>query len=818
MPKVQSAGECKAIGELCSGISDCCPTYVTELGTFYGYCQGTCRPVDGINNNYNELEWCKQYIYTQSGSKLPGFDYYANYQTVYDPAISSARTYNFLWDHNKVLQYMSMVNHPCDLLFFGHQTSPQVMNSGFIANYDEKSNLVRMFEGYSLIQHTLYNTRGYGGVYAAESPISGLSTSSVDPAGNMHKSTDSLGNEVAYFYDDLDRLVKKIDYRYDGHISETEFYYDSYSPLTGGESCSTTDNSFDLLCEVRDESGYEKYLYDVRERLIWMEKTIYDENLGPHRYTMEFGYDEGDNIILITMPDGRDVKFEYSSINQIKKVYYETTEFIHDGGFEEGLKYWGDEFPYFDIPEAELIIDDPAQCYEGNKCIKAVKGNWWVIQWLKLQPNTEYVISYYTKDGQSLENDGPRVAICSDDDIGWCGQQYVSCSVISTDTWQYHECVFESPSTTDNNPNIHIMIGSDGIDKERYVLVDSLSLQQTEHQNEEMKLLANLDYTASGKVKEVILNPDAESSEDIIYSTYDYDHKNQLRAMYHSFESPKNENNIIFKRGMSYDPVGNIDHISYDVDINDPENLLSTDESYVYDNLYRLTNADFDGTTFEYTYKNLLGDRDTLITNEPDMDSLTYHYNGYQVSSVDRDADTITYGYDDYGNVISSFHPEFGLFGFSYDTLNRLIESERSGIVTTFAYDYNDARVKKTGPAGTTFYLYKGEVTLAEDIIPEGYCPYNCGNINTDKNNAVDINDVNTLMNMIYGILPASAMCAANVDGSPDNTVNVYDLLVLMEYVIDGNGALACTGKGYLDDNPDAGWTIEQVQDYISGS
>ncbi|MBU0894294.1 MAG: carbohydrate binding domain-containing protein [Nanoarchaeota archaeon] len=168
------------------------------------------------------------------------------------------------------------------------------------------------------------------------------------------------------------------------------------------------------------------------------------------------------------------------------------TNNIINGCFEEGSLNWG-------AGAENAIIEDSDFCYSGNKCAKAIRGNWGFDQSLTLEPNTFYELSFWLKDGTT--EIGSRVAICSEDDVGWCGEKYISCGGVTFkgEGWEKIVCAFTSPESTDNNPSLVIMAGTDPYDENEYHYVDGIVLKKTNRGGFSCNI--PLIYQANGNVE-----------------------------------------------------------------------------------------------------------------------------------------------------------------------------------------------------------------------------------------------------------------------------------------------------------------------------
>jgi RHS repeat-associated protein len=131
------------------------------------------------------------------------------------------------------------------------------------------------------------------------------------------------------------------------------------------------------------------------------------------------------------------------------------------------------------------------------------------------------------------------------------------------------------------------------------------------------------------------------------------------------------------------------------------QNLLNgITESYTYDLIYQLTQAAQGGNVTESYSYDAVGNRLTSLT----VPSLSYNSSNELVSTFRS-----SYTYDYNGNLTSKANSS-GTTGFTWDYENRLtsVTLPNGGGTVTFKYDPFGRRIQKSGPAGTSNYLYDG--------------------------------------------------------------------------------------------------------------
>lgn len=150
--------------------------------------------------------------------------------------------------------------------------------------------------------------------------------------------------------------------------------------------------------------------------------------------------------------------------------------------------------------------------------------------------------------------------------------------------------------------------------------------------------------------------------------------------------------------------ASNLQDLNYQFDKNGniitlTDNLRSNIRNFTYDDLDRLTqasNVPAQGggyTTFSYQYDSIGN-----MTYKSDVGVMTYGVNAGPHALTS--AGGYTYQYDANGNMISGKNKAM-----SYDAENRLIGVNELGTITSFLYDGDGGRVKKTTATSSTLYI-----------------------------------------------------------------------------------------------------------------
>ena len=174
-----------------------------------------------------------------------------------------------------------------------------------------------------------------------------------------------------------------------------------------------------------------------------------------------------------------------------------------------------------------------------------------------------------------------------------------------------------------------------------------------------------------------------------VNTNYSYDSLSHLLSVLHQTGT-----NTLDGASYTYDPAGNR--------TSKGNYLNGTTSNYTYDPLYELTQVTQGGSTTESYSYDPVGNR-LSSSGVPN-----YNYNASNELTLNSNG---SYTYDANGNTLSDPSGK----SYTWDFENRLTQVVNSGVgTTTFKYDPFGRRIQKSGPLGTTNYLYDGPNAIEE--------------------------------------------------------------------------------------------------------
>jgi RHS repeat-associated protein len=179
--------------------------------------------------------------------------------------------------------------------------------------YDAQDRLTKVIDPKGL--HTDYTYSGLGDLTQLSSPDTGITSYTVDEAGNRRTQTDARGVTVTMQYDALNRLTRQsnsqddevIVYRYDG---------------VGAEKLCASSSPVGRLSQIEDRLGLLTYCYDHRGNVIAKHRTP-SKFTPPHlavTWSVHYSHTLADQLRTLQYPDGERVIYERDAAGRIRSV------------------------------------------------------------------------------------------------------------------------------------------------------------------------------------------------------------------------------------------------------------------------------------------------------------------------------------------------------------------------------------------------------------------------------------------------------------------------------------------------------------------
>jgi RHS repeat-associated protein len=562
--------------------------------------------------------------------------------------------------------------------------------------YDGNNNLASVSKPLNLTTTatTSYTYNSFGEVLTTTDPLGNTTTNTYDSHGNMLSVTspvptsNTTASVTQFQYNTLGELtqitdpngnVSKLTYSSVGLIASitdaqnntTNFQYDSLGDriavidALGNQTSFTYDPMSRLLGITYPDKSTASFTYDVRGRRI----TSTDQNAKTTTYT----YDDADRLTVVTDPANNATQYAYDTEDNLLSTADangHTTSFMYNN------RGWMTQTT-FPSTLAEYYTYDLV----GNRLSKTDRnGN--TIQYLydalyrlaqKTYPNSTNVEYVYDIANKVLQVSDPT---------GTYGFAYdnMGRQISTTTQYAFLAGTYSNGYTYDAASNRTSLTAPDG----------SISTYGYDTLNR-LNGLANswagsfgFSYDALGR-RTQLTRPNG------VNTNYSYDSLSHLLSVLHMAGM-----NTLDGASYTYDPAGNrTAKTNY---------LSGVASNYSYDPLYELTQVIQGASTTESYSYDPVGNR-LSSSGVP-----TYNYN---VSNELTSNSNGSYTYDNNGNTLTEANGN----GYTWDFENRLAQavvSGTSGGTTTFKYDPFGRRIQKSGPLGTTDYLYDGSNSIEE--------------------------------------------------------------------------------------------------------
>jgi RHS repeat-associated protein len=491
-----------------------------------------------------------------------------------------------------------------------------------------------------------------------------------DAKGELTQITDPKGNSTTLTYTPVGLIATITDaqnnlttYQYDSRgdrtavidalQNQTSFSYDSMGRLTG--------------ITYPDHSTVS-FTYDIRGRRI----TSTDQNGKTTTYT----HDDADRLTAVTDPASNNTQYAYDTEDNLLSI---TDANGHATQFAYNARGWVTQTTF-----PSTLAESYAYDLVGNLLSKTDrKGN--TIQYLydslyrmtqKTYPDTTNVEYAYDLANKVLQVNDPT---------GTYGFAYDNMGRLVGTSTQYASVsgpTFTNSYTYDAASNRTSLTAPDG----------SISTYGYDTLNR-LNGLANSWAGSFSFTYDALSRTTQLTRPNGVNTNYSYDSLSHVLSVLHQTGT-----NALDGASYTYDPAGNR--------TSKGNYLNGTTSNYTYDPLYQLTQVALGGSTTESYSYDLVGNR-LSSTGVPDY--------SYDASNELTSNSNGGYSYDANGNTLSDPSGR----SYTWDFENRLIQAVvpgTNGGTTTFKYDPFGRRIQKSGPLGTTNYLYDGKW---ENVIEE---------------------------------------------------------------------------------------------------
>lgn len=596
-------------------------------------------------------------------------------------------------------------------------TDPTLLSLTTTYAYDTLGRVTRITDPEGHITETLYDANGkvYQTRVHHKQPgdtfdIRTYTTRTYDAADRLVSQTDIYGNETHYEYDEMGNVIKVTDannhitrYEYDamgrrtavidanGHRTETVFDLAGRVVQTIDANGHAVTFAYDALGRKTKDTtalGYEtQYQYDANGNLTHMTDANAAAGLQPVNAYSATGYNEYDAFNRLTKTvDALNGETTYTydlmgNMTSITDAKGQTTTFVYDdlGRLIEVID------PIVESPTDRTVSFTYDQA--GNvltRTDRLGRTTHYTYDELNRRVLAEYLadaaIESYTYDAY-----GDLTAVAND-----------------AVTYSYtYDLKHRMTSKTDDRLGrslswVYDDVGNviqktDYQDEITYYQYDSTNRLIAERNPAYLQV--SYHYDPAGRLLNRILSNRARTD-------YAYDDDNRLTGLTNVSAGDK----LSQSQTYTHDRVGNI------LSVTDTAGTVS----YTYDALYRLTAADYPGTTNDQAYSyDAVGNR---LTHTTASGTRHYIYNnaGSRLNEVRQNSTggpiVYRYTYDDAGNRIEKHDSGDALLqSCTYDQKNRITTLDSAAVVKAFAYDPNDYRIEKDDGTDTNRYLMEGE-------------------------------------------------------------------------------------------------------------
>ena len=618
--------------------------------------------------------------------------------------------------------------------------------------YDSKDNRITSLDENGNITHFTYNEANR--LTEREDPQVGKTSYQYDGIGNLTRMVDPNNLETTFSYDGLSRLISQRDHM--GQATTFEYFQNFGSDIFDGQEFKPNritdakgnvkefvyDKLYRTLFEVNANERSIGFEYDTLGNLVlqkdwWGNETRFEYDAlnrqvkqispAPFYYETHSVHDLNDNVIQVEDANTNLTKSTYDALNRLVAVEDSMTgitQYTYDAvGNTATVKRADGHTTSFDYdPRNRLVAVEEAlasgtfnMAYEydgvGNRT-KQVDSNGNTIDFT-YNSNNWLTLENWINSGKSFsytyDTAGRRLSLS--DDTGVTNYGYDSLNRLIRVDHPNNRALEYDYDSVGNRSQLRYYESSS--------LTDQISY--TYNKLNQIETLTDFENNITTFEYDGLERRSKTNYSNGVTMENTYDDLSRIIGKKYSDTS-----GTIDELEYTYDPVGNI------LNINDTVRLET--RTFGYDNLYRLTNANYPAYSVDYTY-DAIGNR--LTENKSDGTAWNFTYNdrgqldektlsAYQGTPVSN-AYT-AYSYDNNGNQsskIDNFQIDevagtvipTSAFTTSYNWDQRdQLASVQLPDLSLYEYLYNGdgVRMAKNTPTGTEQYVYDGMNILRE--------------------------------------------------------------------------------------------------------
>jgi len=557
---------------------------------------------------------------------------------------------------------------------------PQVTN---FTSYDNSGRLLSMTDPNGVVTTMAYDARGrlITRTLAVGTSAEAINSFEYDVAGNLIKITLPNNQALSYSYDAANRLTRitdsqnnYIEYTLDNHGNRTkEDIVDEFGNLKRRQT-RVFDQLSQLIQTVGGESQLTIYGYDyngnqtsVLDPLSRTTTSAYDAldrlitQTDANSNNTTYDYDAHDNLTSVTDPRGLVTTYTYDGLDNLTQLTSPDTGITTYTYDDAGNR----------LTQTDARGITATYTYDALNRVTTIS-----------YPDTSLNVTY-TYD-QGSHGIGRLTSVT--DSSGTTDYTYDERGNLLTESKLISGMSYlMSYSYNLDNTLSSITYPSGRVAEYFYNSISQINQVTTTYSGNTDIVAANINYLPFGPVLNFTLGNGLA-----ITNTYDQDYRIT------DILSP-----AIMDLGMTYDAANNISVITDGLD-------NTRDQSFTYDSLDRLTDADGIYGVHDYTYDangNRLTETVDLIT-----DTYTYHTTSNQINDINLNAYTL----DLAGNVTNDTSNLY-----SYSDANRMATMLGGSGSATYTYNAKGERTIKTTGTATTVYHFdqSGNLIAETDVL-----------------------------------------------------------------------------------------------------